>query len=105
MQAEHQAIQVSKYPEAKFDPGAQPGGHDAVCRADPHVQILWAPLWTAPGFPSGACRIPSWGRSRSSLHDQGLGGLPDHLPLGDVLGVTIRVPYMKRVIGSLRVVL
>ena len=54
---------------------------------DPHVQLLWAPLWTAPGFPSECpAGYPSWGRSRSSLHDQGLGGIPDHLPLGDVLG-------------------
>ena len=103
--ANHPSIQVSKYPGAEFDLRAVPDSHDAVCCADPHVQILWAPLWTAPGFPSGACRIPSWGRSRSSMQDEGLGGLPDHLPLGDVLGVTIRVPYMKRVIGSLRVAL
>jgi hypothetical protein len=103
--SKYPSIQVSKYPGAEFDPRAVPDSHDAVCCADPHVQILWAPLWTAPGFPSGACRIPSWGRSRSSMQDEGLGGLPDHLPLGDVLGVTIRVPYMKRVIGSLRVAL
>ena len=38
-EANHPSIQVSKYPGAKFDPGAQPGGHDAVCRADPHVQL------------------------------------------------------------------
>ena len=106
MQAEHQTIQVSKYPGAKFDPGAQPGGHDAVCRADPHVQPLRAPYMVSPrvplrylpGYPPGVDRA-------CSMQDEGLDGLPDHLPMVTAHGTALRVPYMKRVKGSLRVVL
>ena len=91
MQAEHQTIQVSKYPVAKFDPGAQPGGHDAVCRADPHVQLLRAPYMVSPRPPP---QVPA------SMQDEGLDGLPDHLPMVTAHGTALRVPYMKRVGGS-----
>ena len=97
----HPSIQVSKYPGAKFDPGAQPGGHDAVCRADPHVQPLRAPYMVSPrvplrylpGYPPGVDRA-------CSMQDEGLDGLPDHLPMVTAHGTALRVPYMKRVRGS-----
>jgi hypothetical protein len=50
-------------------------------------------------------RIPPGVDRACSLHDQGLGGLPDHLPLVMSWGGSLRVPYIKRVRGSLRVVL
>ena len=43
-EANHPSSQVS-------GPGAQPGGYDAVCCADPHVQILWAPYVDSPRVP------------------------------------------------------
>ena len=55
-EANHPSIQVSKYPGAEFDPRAVPDSHDAVCRVDPHVQLLRAPIWIVPGPPSGTCQ-------------------------------------------------
>ena len=82
MQAEHQTIQVSKYPGAKFDPGAVPDSYDAVCCADPHVQLLRAPyvdrprvpLRCLPGYPPGVDL--AW-----SMQDEVLGGITDYLPM------------------------
>ena len=37
------------------------------------------------------------------MQHEGLGGVPDHLPLVMPYGVSLRVPYMKRLKGSLRV--
>ena len=81
-EANHPSTQVSKYPGAKFDPRAVPDSHDAVCRADPHVQLLRAPyvdsprvpLMCLPGYPPGVDRA-------CSCSDEGLDGLPDHLPM------------------------
>lgn len=100
-EANHPSIQVSKYLGAKCDPRAVPDSHDAVCCADPHVQLLRAPyvvsprvpLRYLPGYPPGVDRA-------CSMQDEGLDGLPDHLPMVTAHGTALRVPYMKRVGGS-----
>ena len=43
-------------------------------------------------------RIPSWGRS--CMQDEGLGGVPVHLPMVTAHGTALRVPYMKSLRGS-----
>ena len=40
-----------------------------------------------------------------SMQHEGLGGVADHLPLVTPHGTALRVPYMKRLKGSLRVLL
>ena len=61
----------------------------------PYVDTLRVPLRPA--------RIPSWGRS--CMQDEGLGGVPVHLPMVTAHGTALRVPYMKSLKGPLRVVL
>ena len=104
--SKYRSIQVSKYPGAKCDPRAVPDSHDAVCCAGSHVQLLWAPyvdsprvpLRCFPGYPPGvdraaACMIRVWAVFRIIC------------PWVMSGSVTIWVPYMRRVIGSFRVVL
>jgi len=64
----------------------------------PYVDTLRIPLRCLPGYPPGVDRA-------CSMQDEGLGGVPVHLPMVTAHGTALRVPYMKSLRGSLRVVL
>ena len=104
--SKYPSIQVSKYPGAEFDPRAVPDSYDAVCCADPQSSSYGPPMWTVLGGPfrclpgsllgsivHAACMIRVWAVFQIIC------------PWVMSWGGTIRVPYMKRVKGSLRVVL
>ena len=57
----------------------------------PYADTLRVPLRGLPGYPLGVDR---------DMQDEGLGGVPVHLPMVTAHGTALRVPYMKSLKGS-----
>ena len=87
MQAEHQTTQVPKYPSIQGQNLTQELCLTVMMQCvvqAPMSSSYGPPMLTAPGPPQVPARIPPGVDRACSMQDEGKGGIPDHLPLGDV---------------------